>query len=469
MTKMTRAVELHAQVRRTIARYRLIAPGRSVLVAASGGPDSMALLHVLHDLSPSLGFRLAAVHFNHQTRARESDADQELVEDTARRLGMACFAGRYDVPGAVRPGLNFQAVARGMRYRFFLDTLSQTGADLVALGHHADDQAETVLQNLLRGSGTSGLRGIPPRRGVFIRPLIESRRRDILGFLNGAGLAYREDASNFKTVYNRNRLRLELIPLLESSYNPRVVETLNRLAVVSREDEEYLAGQARLAYAGMASESSTGLSLDLHDFGELPAALAGRVVRIAWEELRGRALDLSYAQVRAVLSLTAGGRTGARLHLPGGVRVTRTYRHLLWARSDEPFGEGVRTRRLVVPGRTPLPEIGLSVSADFTLSPPPWRDLPPTEAVLDYDRTGGDLLVRRRENGDTFWPMGLAGRIKLKKFFIDRKVPRGERDRVPLVGTASDIVWVAGMAPGEPYRVTRDTRRFLRLSLEERI
>lgn len=459
-------MDLHAQVCRTIGKYRMIAPGQTVLVAASGGPDSMALLYVLHSLQSRLGCRVAVAHFNHLTRGQASDADQELVEDTAGRLSVACYVRRYDVPGAVRPGSNFQAVAREMRYGFLRETAARCGAARVALGHQADDQAETVLQNILRGSGTTGLRGIPPCRDMFVRPLIEVRRRDIISFLKSAAYVYREDASNFKTVYTRNRLRLELIPFLEAGYNPRVVEALNRVAAICREDEEYLGKQAAQAFGRIVSRSGAGLLLDLGRLRELPGALSGRVVRAAWEELRGRPGDLSYVQVHAVLSLAAGGQTGGVVQLPGGVRVTRTYTHLSLSWEKQERRVGIDTRRLDLPGRTPVPELGI-LCASFPPSPPPWRELPPSEAVLDYDRTGGELFVRSRENGDLFWPLGLPGRIKLKKFFIDRKIPRGERDRVPLVGTPDDIVWVGGIAPGEPYRVTENTRRFLHLRLED--
>ncbi|HUW64432.1 MAG TPA: tRNA lysidine(34) synthetase TilS [Spirochaetia bacterium] len=460
-------MNVHAEVRRTIGKYRMIAPGQTVLVAASGGPDSMALLYMLHSLQSELGCRLAVAHFNHLTRGAASDADQELVEDMAGNLGIACYVGRYDVPGAVRPGSSLQVVAREMRYRFFRETASRAGAARVALGHQADDQAETVLQNMLRGSGTTGLRGIPPCRDIFVRPLIEVRRADIMSFLKTSGLPYRDDASNFKTVYTRNRVRLELIPFLESGYNPRVVETLNRLAAICREDEEFLENQAQAAFGRISSRTGPRLLLDLGALAELPGALSGRVVRTTWEELRGRPGDLSYVQVRAVMSLATRGQTGGVVQLPGGVRVTRTYTHLSFGWPPDGIPEGINIRRLDLPGRTPLPELDLAIAVAFPPSPPSWRELPPTEAVLDYDRTGGELFVRRRVNGDLFWPMGLPGRIKLKKFFIDRKVPREERDRVPLVCTPDDIVWVAGIAPGYPYRVTENTRRFLHLRLED--
>jgi len=468
MAERSGPVDLIDRVRRTVTRYRMIAPGQTVLAACSGGPDSTALLHVLDRLAPVLGFSLAAAHFNHLTRGPASDADQQLVEDTAQSLGVVCYVGRGDVRGKVRPGMNFQAVAREMRYRFLRETAEKAGADRVALGHQADDQAETVLQNFLRGSGTAGLKGMLPCRGVFVRPLLEVRRRDILSFLASGGLAYREDASNFKTVYNRNRLRLELIPLLESTYNPRLTETLNRLAGLVREDEEYLTGQAKDAYRSVARRGDGGLLLDLPGFGQIPGALAGRVVRIAWEEFRGGGGDLSCAQVGSVLSLAAGGKTGGVVHLPGGVRVTRTYTHLSFGRAGGEAGGIVETRRLVLPGWTPLPETGQVITAAFVPSPPPWGELTPASAVLDYDRTGGDLFVRGRKPGDLFWPLGLPGRIKLKKFFIDRKVPRAVRDRVPLVATPDEIVWVGGYLPGEPYRVTGTTRRFLHLALEGR-
>lgn len=468
MVEGLNVINVPAQVCLTIEKHRMITPGQTVLVAASGGPDSMALLYVLHSLRSELGCRLAVAHFNHLTRGTESDADQELVENTARQMGIDCHVGRYDVPGAVRSGSSLQVVAREMRYRFLRETAARCGAHRVALGHHADDQAETVLHNIMRGSGTTGLRGILPSRDIFIRPLLEVRRRDIMSFLKKGLLSYREDASNFKTVYTRNRVRLELLPLL-AAYNPRVVEALNRLAAICREDEDYLGERARAAFGRIASRDGPALLVDLTGFALLPAALAPRVIRVAWEELRGKPGDLSYVQVCAVMSLVSGGQTGGMVQLPGGVRVTRDYTHLAFDKNIVNPGPAFDSFPLKVPGRTMIPQIGLTLTAAFVAQPPPWREMTPFDAVLDWERTGGELFVRNRVAGDVFWPLGLAGRIKLKKFFIDHKVPRGERDRVPLVVNDGGIVWVGGFAIAQPYRVTEKTKRFLHLRLENPI
>jgi len=471
-------MDLAARVGRTLDKYRMTEPGQTVLVAVSGGPDSMALLYLLHGLRKDKGLALAVAHFNHLTRGAESDADEEMVAEVAGRLGLPFRAGRYDVPGAVAPGASLQVVAREKRYEFLREAAATLGAGRVALGHQADDQAETVLQHILRGSGVRGLAGMPPVRGIFIRPLIEVRRRDLESYLASRGLSYRTDPSNYKTVYHRNRVRLELIPFLTSGYNPRLVETLNQLAQACRADEEYLAGQARAAWERMASGEG-GPSLELAGLARLPDALAARVVRMAWEQLRGNPDDLSYVQTMAVLSLASAGRTGGVVHLPGGGRVTRTYTHLLFHRAAGRDGEAPPhsgadpglpprpVRVLRVPGRTPVPELNCTIVASTPAGCPPLKELPPTEAVLDLERTGGELHVRTRRRGDLFWPLGLPGRIKLKKFFIDRKVPRGERDRWPLVASRDDIVWVAGLQPGHRYRVTESTRRFLHLRLED--
>jgi len=463
-------MDLAAKVCRTIDRYRMTAPGETVLVAVSGGPDSVALVHLLHDLRIELGCRLAVAHFNHLTRGAQSDADEEMAAQVAGRLGLPFRAGRGDVPSAVGRGASLQVAAREKRYAFLREAAAFFGARRVALGHHADDQAETVLQHVLRGSGLRGLAGMPPVRGIFIRPLIEVRRQELEAYLAARGLSYRTDPSNFKTVYNRNRVRLELIPFLASGYNPRVVDSLNHLAQACREDEEYLAGEARAAWERIGSGDNRP-AVELGGLQRLPAALAARVVRTAWEKLRGNPDGLSFPQTRAVLDLASGGRTGAVLHLPGGVRVRRTYTHLLFEQGTDgescpPAVDRAFIRPLQVPGRTPVPELGCVFTASTPQVCPPLKSLPPTEVVLDLGRTGGELHVRVRRPGDLFWPLGLPGRIKLKKFFIDRKVPRGKRERWPLVAAGDEIVWVAGLQPGHSCRVTEHTRRFVHLRLE---
>lgn len=448
-------------------------PGERVLVAVSGGPDSLALLDVLYRLRGTLGIELSVAHLNHLLRGREAAADAAYVARLAERYGLPLILEECNVRDAWRErGGSLQAVAREMRYRFFERAAEETGAARVALGHQADDQAETIVFNFLRGTGIAGLAGIPPVRDRYVRPLLAERRRTIEAYCRERGLVPRTDASNVKPVYTRNRLRLELIPHLEREYNPNLVPTLLRMAEVLREEDALLDAEASRALAAVmrASDDEGGVALERRPLLELPPALQRRVVRGAWEALPGGA-ELPFDHVQRVLDLARRPRGGGRVELPGGARLTREGDRLVLRRGDGevpvPF-----SYPLAMPGETAVPEAGMVIIATMTEaadSLPDPRLLAPRGTVLDLDRLVLPLTVRSRRPGDVFRPSG-GGTVKLKKFLIDAKVPRGARDAIPLIVDAEGcIAWVAGLRTAEFCRLTPRTRYALILEVRKAV
>lgn len=465
-------MDLLSQVKLTIEKHNMISPGDTVLVGVSGGPDSVALLHLLSRLKEDLQCGLYAGHLNHMFRGEEADADARLVEGLAREWRIPLVSERFDVPAYLKEsGLSAQQGARKVRYRFFEEAAARVGAARVALGHHADDQAETVLLNLIRGAGMTGLSGIPPaRENVYIRPLLEIRRRQIELYCRDYGIPYRVDQSNLKAVYLRNRVRLELIPLLEEKYNPAVVDSLNRLAGIARDEDGYMDGVARDALEGaLISREAGKMTISIEKLNSYPIAVRRRLVRTACRELAGYGRTISFEHIDRALELACGEPHRGTVELPGGIVLVKRYRLLEIiinrVNSKMPFYQ----HPLQVPGVTPIPEVNrriLAETLEASLIGDP-RRLAPEEAVLDLERLQGPLWVRRRKEGDVFSPLGMSGKIKLKKFFIDQKVPREKRDAIPIVTCGNDIVWVAGCRPGEPWKVTAKTRDCLRLVLLE--
>ncbi|MGB9803375.1 tRNA lysidine(34) synthetase TilS, partial [Desulfofundulus sp.] len=330
---------LEQDVRSFIDRFHMIAPGDRVLVGVSGGPDSVALLHLLWRMKGELHISLAVAHLNHMFRGEEARADARLVEELAKDLGLPVYLEEFDVPAyRERTGLSAQDAARRVRYRFFEEVARRTGASRVALGHHADDQAETILFNFLRGTGPAGLKGIPPVRGMYIRPLLDTRRREIERYCQEHSLPVREDASNKKTIYTRNRIRLELIPQLETEYNPRLVDALVHLGHICREENDYLEEQAALLYGRVLKvEGEHHLLLAVPELLSTPLALVRRVLRRAWCHLTGSGGDLSYLQVESLLTLLHTAAGGRVVELPRGVRASRRGQVLrLWMGGDAP-------------------------------------------------------------------------------------------------------------------------------------
>ncbi|MBC7106471.1 MAG: tRNA lysidine(34) synthetase TilS [Firmicutes bacterium] len=466
--EQVRVVEVLSRVKATVTAYRMLEPGQLVLVAVSGGPDSVALLDILYTLREELGIGLAVAHFDHGLRP-DSAADAEFVRELGGRYGLTVHVERGEV--ALRraaAGMSPEEAARVARYEFLRRLAHQTGAQRVALGHHGDDQAETVLMNFLRGTGVAGLKGIPPvRDGLYVRPLLGLRRWEIEAYCAARGLAVRHDPSNRDPAFLRNRLRRELIPWLEERYNPGLVPALMRTAEVCRAEDEYLSERAAEAYRAVRCGPEGGaVVLDLAGLDGLPLALARRVIRLAWREAAGPGRPLEFEGVERLLA-AARARHPAAVTLPGGLSA-RIARNLLVVGPAAPPVPPSFEYELRVPGITPVPELGLAVECDILPTPPDldYRQVPPDQAFLDWDVLAGQpLSVRGRRPGDRFTPLGTGVPVRLKDFLLKQKVPRERRARLPLVATPAEIVWVGGVRPGEKVKVRPTTKRVLWLRL----
>ncbi len=441
-------------VRDTIRRHAMLAGGEVVLVAVSGGADSVGLLHALRALAGEWSLRLAVVHLDHGLRP-ESAADAAFVEDLARAQGLPVSVERIAVP----PGGSLEARAREARYAALRRHAARLGAQRVALGHTADDQAETVLMRLVEGAGPRGLAGIPPVRGPFIRPLIETGRAEIVEELTRAGLTWREDPTNRDTKFLRNRIRHELLPLLAASYNPAIVRALARVAALTRELLARVTAQAERELVDSAAVADGEIVLPRARLAALPAEVAAEVLRLAAERL-GRAAPLrawGHRGLRRVLRDPPPRRPFAL----GGITLEVSGDRVRLARGA---GRRVEPRPLALAGLTPMPEIDRAIEARCFESPEGYAAPRGADRVaFDADLLAGPLAVRPRRRGDRFVPFGGAGERRLKSFLIDARVPRWERDGVALVVAGGEIIWVAGLRRAALAPVSRATRRVLEL------
>ena len=465
--------------------------GKRLLVAVSGGPDSLALLHALWRLRGEYGLQLVGAHLNHRLRGAESDADAEFAGDTFERLGIPFTVDGADVAGyRRRHRLSLEDAARRVRYSFLADVAAEHGADAIALGHTADDQAETVLMHIIRGSGLDGLRGmqardrrtIGGRRVALFRPMLDVSRAQTEAYCRALGLTPRIDPSNSSPEFLRNRIRMELVPLLES-LNPSVKDALMRLSRNATQDSEYIRERADAVWRVVARTVESGVvRLDAVALGGEHAAIRGRVLRRAIESAGGEVTQRHILDMMALL----GGAPGKRLHLSGGLGFVTGYGEAYVGRADAvedalmtlPALRGEHT--LAVPGETRVEGWRASISVESEsnmlykhdlLRDSPLPNLPPggegtiASEVVDRDCVSGNLWVRGRLPGDRFQPLGMEGWKSLREFMIDARIPRGWRDGLPLIVSERGIVCVPGWRIAHWARVTGETRRVMRMEL----
>lgn len=398
----------------------LIPPGTRALCAVSGGADSVCLLHML---SQREDISLAAAHYNHQLRGEESDRDEEFVRAVCEQWEIPLTVGRGDVAHeAKKRKQGIEETARQMRYEFLCETAERLGCDRVATAHSADDNAETMLLNLIRGTGLTGLTGIPFRRENLVRPLLGMTRREILDYLEKHHIPHREDSSNRDRKYARNRLRADVMPVLRG-LNPRFPQHMANTAAQLTEVDRYLDENARAFLSG-AQESPGRVALPTEALFQAPRALQPRIILQLLDRLGVGRRDLRSVHLEAVLSLSSGGS----LDLPHGVTAQREYGLLiLTTREDDP-----PTWARFVPreGENPVPHTGWTV----VLEGAPWEG----------------LTVRPRQTGDEI-TLPKGHRRSLKRLFIDKKIPRPERDTIPVVADGEGVLAVASLGPNTAH------------------
>ena len=470
---------LHRLVRAALEQTALTTGGARLVVSVSGGPDSLAMLYALRHLRDDLGLHLHGAHLDHGLRGDASRADADFVAETFRRLDIPFTLEERDVSAfRQQHGLSLEEAARKVRYGFLAKVAMQQRADAIALGHTADDQAETVLMHIIRGTGLSGLRGMEvvtertfnDWKTVLVRPLLRVYREQTADYCRALSLKPRLDESNMSPDLRRNRVRMELLPFLEA-YNPAIREALLRLSRSVVHDVAHLEAEVDEVWCQTAREDERALALNRDAFNALPRALQNHMLRRAVMVAKGDLEDLEQNHIDDMARLM-GGPAGRSLDLPGGMRFSVSYTEATLAasaRDTVPMPALEQKRALRIPGETLLP--GWRVAANLVeprLTPETrsTTPVPPSgyTAHLDYDSLGSQLWVRSRKPGDRFQPLGMPRAKKLQDFMVDSRIPRGSRDRVPLVVSSRGIAWVVGWRISEWARVRQGAVRQLELS-----
>ena len=472
--KPVNKMSLDQRVLGFIQEHRLMANGQTLLVAVSGGQDSVCLLHLLHDLQPILGIKLHVAHLNHQLRGKESDGDARYVARLAKTLGIPATVEKRDVIACQKErGLSLEEAAREVRYSFLAEVASAIGADSAAVGHTLDDQVETILLHLIRGAGTRGLRGLQPltrwhlaeKELTVVRPLLEIRRDETGAYCESFELHPRQDATNLSMEPLRNRVRLELLPLLKS-YNPQVNDALLRTARIAGEDIAYLEKEADRIWSKVAAQQGGMIILDKKAVLKLSPVMQRYLMRSAIGSIVGNLKDIEARHIEEMIQ-AFNKPAGKQISLPYGLVFSIDYdRYLLGQDRNvlSPFPVLNGEHIIKNPGTTVIP--GWRIQVNIIDSIDSISDDNSFTAYFDYSRTGDKLVVRSRKRGDRFQPLGMKDQKKLSQFMLDAKIPTHWRDNVPIIASPDGIVWVMGYRMDERVKVTEKTKKVLYLEFQ---
>jgi tRNA(Ile)-lysidine synthase len=452
-------MNLRERVRCTIRKYTMLSGEGHVLIGLSGGPDSVCLVDILNGLKEDLNITLSAVYIDHGMRPEENEKEAFFCRRFCEERGIAFYEEPVNVKKhAEANGGNLQERARELRYHRIEELSQRINAEYIALGHNADDQAETVLMRLLKGAGMKGLAGIPPVRNGIIRPLIETERSDIEEYLKEKGLSYMVDSSNLTENYFRNWIRLSLMSEIKKK-DPSAVSEIARSAEILRDEDGYLEIMVtKILMRLFSRKSDDTIELFLSPLGTIEKPLLRRVLRRAVDAASGLR-GISFTNIEDIIDLIKKGKAGDSLDLPKGIRVIREYSLLKFTTLSH---VRISEYKLDPPCDISIKETGMVLEALYEEKGTNYLDKK-EEVLLDAGLLKFPLTVRARTDGDHFYPAGFGKKKKLQDFFVDEKIPRDQRDSVPIILSGNDIVWVAGFRGDERYRVTEKTEKVLRL------
>lgn len=456
------------KVRTTIERHCMLNPDDRVIVAVSGGPDSVALLHILNRIKEEYNLHLRVAHLNHLLRD-EAHIEAEFVRELAERLNLDFSYREIDISKLAKDeNINIEIAGRKARYTFLSKVAEENEAQKIAMGHTADDQAETVLMRLLRGAGIEGLKGIPPIRGMIIRPLIEINREEILKFLRQNGFEWKIDISNQSSLFLRNRIRCDLLPKIERDYNYRFRDSLLKLAEICREEDTFVSNLAmKKLKSSIIEHNSDGISLDKKKITSLPVVLRKKVFRHILKMMWSGLERIQYAHLEGIENILKN-QESSELILPHDTKfiITDGTIYIKSGAHETKTESKYFEYEISNPGEFMIPEINMKIIVsldridDIKLN---YNDK--NRAFFDADKISFSLIVRGRKPGDRFQPYGMKGSKKIKELMIDEKIPYKRRGAIPIFESKNEIIWIGGIRRAEIARIDKSTQSILSIKI----
>lgn len=454
---------MREQVFRDIKEHNLIEKGDNILIGVSGGADSIALLYVLLEVREEIDFNIFIAHVNHGVRGEEALEDERYVENTARKLGLPYYSKKVNMDEyAKEKKMSSEEAGRELRYGFFREILSKIGGGKIAVAHNKNDQAETLLLRLFRGTGIEGLKGMDYKNDDIIRPILGIEREAIERYLLDRNIEFKVDRTNLEPIYNRNRIRLEVIPYIEEHYNPNIIDTLWRTSRLMAIDNEFFEEYSNDLYHKMVRKKDKySIVLDGKAFKKEHRSIQTRIIRNCILELNGSLQGITMRHVEDVMTLFLERGTGKSISLIDNLVAKTSYDDFIIEKSN---GEKDADflYRIDINSSNYISELGYGFKAEIKSIDQVNIDKENRyKKYFDYDKLIGDVYVRNRRDGDRFVPFGMKGSKKLKDYFIDEKIPKDERDRIPIITDDKNIIWIVGYRISDLYKITRDTKRVL--------
>ncbi|MCY6960340.1 tRNA lysidine(34) synthetase TilS [Clostridium brassicae] len=455
------------KIMNTIKQNAMFKEGDKVIVGVSGGPDSICLLHVLYTLKEELRITLAAAHINHCLRGEEADKDEEYVKRFCNELGIECFVKKIDVHKLSKEkSISCEMAGREVRYKFFEEILNNIEGQKIAIAHNANDQAETVLMRIMRGTGLEGLVGIKAVRDeIYVRPILNVSRNEIESYCEVNKLNPRIDKTNLENIFTRNKIRLELVPYIQQNFNKDIIEALNRMADTIRVDNDYINKVSTELYRKYCKKLKSKVIIYKEAFQE-NEAIVTRIIRMSLNEIKGDLRNFEKVHIYDIINIQKNS-TGKVAMLPNNIEVINNYGDISLYIKKEVNLINNREYTLEINKKNYLEDLDLNISLKVYTNKK-CLDSKKNNLIkyFDYDKIDGDIKLRYRKNGDKFTPLGMRGSKKLKDLFMDLKIPKDERNNIPLICFKEEIAWIVDYRVSDKFKIDENTKNILQIKIE---
>lgn len=454
-----------------IKEKELINTGDGIVIGLSGGPDSVCLLNLLCSIREEYDLKLAAVHINHMIRGEAADGDELYAKELSDKLNIDFYVKRIDVNKYAKENkISSEAAGRKIRYEYFNEILSKLGFNKIATAHNANDQAETILMRIMRGTGLEGLGGIPVKRdNIYIRPILFMKREEVENYCEILNIKPRIDSTNLERTYSRNKVRLDILPYMKNNFNTDVIEAINRMGMLLQEDNKYIQGKVEEEYKKVCNKEGTSIIISSKAF-KCEGAIINRIIRKAIGEVSGDSYDLEMKHIQDIFSLIVLG-TNKRVDLPRGIYAINIYGDIHIRNKKEIVKDNtleiIISKEQILRKEVSFGDYYIRFECVHKKENIKYNENSLTK-YFNYDNISGNIVIRYRRNGDVIIPLGMNGKKKVKDILIDIKIPKSERDFIPIIQFGEDISWIVGIKISDKYKVHEKTKDILKITIKRK-